>query len=337
MIKPEQVYETRRIFTEQLIAQFISTCEENLEDSKSWAIGRHACIYAVGSAGRQELTTHSDLDVFLLDTTARHDSYAHRMQGTVLKAVVIRSLKKLKLADPSDGGAFLQLHTVKELVTQIGRQTDDPQNTFTARMLLLLESHPLIGKKSYSRALERVLTAYWEHYDGHEKEYIPILFINDIVRYWRMLLLNYVGMTLRHVEEHKKDIDRNRRLRSYKLRFSRCLTCYSALAYLLTFEKPGIGLEEVKEMVTLCPHERLRRVGERTRDRKAKQIVNDLLSRYASFLETVDQSKEILLKEFDGPRKKKHYEEGDAFGAQMAQLMLNLGHRAPDLFRFMIV
>lgn len=337
MSNRDQIFEARRIGTLKRLHEFTEVCKQKLEDSWEESIGDHGCIYAVGSAGRMETTSHSDLDVFLVDMDVEYGSEKHSLNGTILKSAVIRSFRAMSLPDPSNGGDFLQLHSAKELVRQIGQQTDDPKNTFTARMLLLLESYPMIGKSVYLNVVDEVLTSYWKDYKGHEHNYVPILLINDIVRYWRMLLLNYVAMNVRQTERNEVDSDRKRRLRSFKLRFARCLTCYSALAYLLSFEKPGISTGAIKEMVALCPYDRLAAVGSRTTDSAAKALIDELLDQYASFLETVDQEKSELLSEFDSDRKGTRFQQGDAFGRKMAELMLLLGARAPTLFRFMLV
>ncbi len=333
----DQIFAARRDGTLSRLAQFTEICKKKLDDSWEETIGEHGCIYAVGSAGRMETTLHSDLDVFLVDRDVEYGSEKHSLNGTILKSAVTRSFRSMSLPDPSNGGDFLQLHSAKELVRQIGQQTDDPKNTFTARMLLLLESFPLIGTSVYWNVVDEVLTSYWKDYKGHEHNYVPILFINDIVRYWRMLLLNYVAMNVRQTERNEIDSDRKRRLRSFKLRFARCLTCYSALAYLLSFETPGISTGAIKEMVALCPYDRLAAVKNRTTDDEAKVLIGQLLDQYASFLEIVDQEKSSLLSEFDPDRKGARFQEGDKFGRKMADLMLRLGARAPTLFRFMLV
>jgi hypothetical protein len=144
-------------------------------------------------------------------------------------------------------------------------------------------------------------------------------------------------MTNRHERRNEHDVERNRWLRSYKLRFARCLTCYSTLAYLLSFERHGITTKEARAMLALRPYDRLGAVKDRTKDIEAHRLVDDLLDRYAVFLKTVDQDKESLLREFDPERKGARLREGDEFGQTMAKLMLLLGRNSPKLFRYMIV
>ncbi|MFO0586956.1 MAG: DUF294 nucleotidyltransferase-like domain-containing protein [Polyangiaceae bacterium] len=339
MTTRDDIFSARHAFTTQRLDEFVRICTEKLAESFERVIGNHACVYAVGSAGRLESSERSDLDVFLVETEIERPSEEHSLSTTLLSSAVIRSFRHMGLPDPSNGGEYLQLHTLKELRDQIGDRTDDPQNTFTARMLLLLESRPLIGSPVYERVLDGVLAAYWKDYEGREDVYVPILLINDIVRYWRVLLLNYVAMNLRR-ELRQQDAEAyktERRLRSYKLRFARCLTCYSALAYLLTFKSPGIAPADIKVMARLCPYERLRAVGERATDLEARQIVSQLLDTYAAFLELMDTDKATQLSYFDRSQKDLRYQESNAFGEKMAGLMQRLGAESPKIFRYMLV
>jgi hypothetical protein len=161
------------------------------------------------------------------------------------------------MADPTT------LHTVERFVDLLGSPEDDTENTFTARLLLLLESRPLLGEVAYHRIINRVITAYWTNASAHPRDYQPILLLNDIVRYWRILLLNYEA---RNIEQQAREPFRaareaRRRLRSYTLRFSRCLTCYSAIAYLLALtadaEAPHVTRQDVRRMVRRSPLDRL--------------------------------------------------------------------------------
>jgi hypothetical protein len=42
------------------------------------------------------------------------------------------------------------------------------------------------------RLVDSVLDAYWKDAEGHNEDYQPFVLLNDIVRYWRILLLNHV-------------------------------------------------------------------------------------------------------------------------------------------------
>src|SRR5262245_34667052 len=106
------VFAERRAFTDQRINRFAETCSSLLGSVEPRVVGDHACVYAAGSAGRGELTPHSDLDVFLVDTgfedvdTRVQQREVHRLNGIVLQSAVIRTMETLKLDPPSNGGEF---------------------------------------------------------------------------------------------------------------------------------------------------------------------------------------------------------------------------------------
>lgn len=185
-------------------------------------------VYVTGSAARGEASAHSDVDLFFARVGATRTS----IDEAVLQSAIVRALVAEKLPLPSDDARFLRLHTADDLVQRMGEPRDDFENTFTARMLLLLESQPLLGESTYQALLDAVVGAYWKDPKGHEADYIPMVLLNDIVRYWRILLLNHAWKVGDSEASAGADVG-DRRLRSYKLRFSRCLICHSAIAEML--------------------------------------------------------------------------------------------------------
>lgn len=62
-----------------------------------------------------------------------------RLDEICLEADLIRACRALKLPEFSGDGKYLVKYTIAELKDAIGQPEDDAQNTFTARLLLLLE------------------------------------------------------------------------------------------------------------------------------------------------------------------------------------------------------
>ena len=87
---------------------------------------------------------------------------------------------------------------------KLGGRDDDYENLFTARMLLLLESRPLVGSQMYERAIDAVLSEYWKDYEDNRSAFRPIYLTNDIIRYWKVLCLNYDANTRGHVDPNKR-------------------------------------------------------------------------------------------------------------------------------------
>lgn len=137
------------------------------------------------------------------------------------------------------------------MVKTLGHPNDDASNTFTARLLLLLESKPLFGTDVYWEAIEQVIAAYWGDFTDHKNEFVPAFLANDVLRIWRTFCVNYEARTAREPEEKRA----KRKLKNYKLKHSRLLTCYSALAYLLAVfqEKKTVTPADARTMVGLTP------------------------------------------------------------------------------------
>ena len=151
-------------------------------------------------------------------------------------------------------------------------------NTFTARLLLLLESKPLLGKAAYDVVISDVIAAYWKDYPDYKNDFQPVFLANDILRMWRTFCVNYEART-QSVPPEKKA---KRKLKNYKLKHSRVLTCYSALLFLLAVfvEKETVTPEDVQEMVAHTPTERLELLLKSSRWTGAHAALRELIERY---------------------------------------------------------
>jgi hypothetical protein len=171
------IFAARDAYTTKKMVDFKDALSTLLEDTAEREASISTCIYATGSAGRGELGEHSDLDAFLL----RLGPEARRLDEVVLQSAVIRAMRACDFPPPSNDGEFLKLHRLEELTEQMGATHDDWSNTFTARMLLLLESVPVIGKAEYDTAVTEVLQkAYWKNTELHKDDYLPIILVNDM-------------------------------------------------------------------------------------------------------------------------------------------------------------
>jgi len=318
-------------------------------------IGDHTCIYAVGSGGRRELSPHSDLDVFLV----KHGE-PRRIDEVRLQSAVLRALRAESFEDPSNDANFLKLHGAQTLIDRLGEPSDDWENTFTARMLLLLESRPLIGASAHAALAAKALDAYWKNVERHREDYLPIILLNDIIRYWRILLLNYESKTAdkqrrlerRHptagTEERlsaERDLEADKQFRSYKLRFSRCLMCYSSVALLMAEalatqslgRKAHVTREAVDRMVSMTPLERLDAAIEKANRERVTETGGALKSLYAGFLQDSARPKSELLSRFaDAKERRPLFRTAWEFGEKMYDFIDALGKDNP-LFRFLVV
>ena len=272
-----------------------------------------ACVYVTGSFGRREASTHSDLDLFIVGLGTHKDPELSRLNQILVKADLIDASKKLRLPEFSGDGEYLTHHTVAELLESLGKPEDDASNTFTARLLLLLESSPLIGEPEYNRIVEDVIASYWRDYEKNKNDFVPAFLANDILRMWRTFCVNYEART-QSVPPQKKA---KRSLKNYKLKHSRMLTCYSALLHLLElFSKNGtVSPTDAASMIRLTPTQRLEWLISQPDLETARSTLEKLIAAYERFLANTDASEDELVEKFlDKNIKKQYWESSFEFG-----------------------
>jgi hypothetical protein len=166
------------------------------------ALPDDACIVLFGSWGRGELTEHSD-DDWLLLVDGPLDEAVHGPLVAALRALLGDEDRK-----PGTQGVFGAAASAPALAGRIGLD-EDTNRSLTRRMLLLLESVPIAGDAAYARCWEHVLDSYL---DDATKDYRPPRFLlNDLVRYWRTICVDFVGK--QRVDEEKWGV-RNAKLRT---------------------------------------------------------------------------------------------------------------------------
>jgi predicted nucleotidyltransferase len=320
----------------ELIQQRRTRTDARVTELRDWLtaagaetlIGNAACVYATGSVGRGEASEHSDLDVFVIST-----GELKRLDGVRLLAKLIDATEAVKFPPFSGDGEYLQIHKTGELIRLLGTREDDHTNVFTARLLLLLESRPILGTTVYESALRQVIDSYWRDFDDHKPDFLPIFLANDISRYWKVLCVSYeaAGPPASDMEKAK------RRLNNYKLKHSRLLTCYSALLYLASLLRhaKSVSREDAFTMATLTPLGRLLAVRDANPDHRAD--VDALLEAYAAFLKSTDSAKKDLLDRFavDAYHEAKR-EEAHRFGNLIFDFLSALASQSP-LFRYLVV
>lgn len=284
-----------------------------------------ACVYVTGSFGRREASAHSDLDLFIVGLGTHKDPELSRLNQILVKADLIDASKKLGLPEFSGDGEYLTHHTVTELLESLGKPEDDASNTFTARLLLLLESSPLIGESEYNRIVDDVIASYWRDYEKNKNDFVPAFLANDILRMWRTFCVNYEART-QSVPPEKKA---KRSLKNYKLKHSRMLTCYSALLHLLTlFSKNGtVSPTDAASMIRLTPTERLEWMIAQSELINARSTLEGLVGAYERFLSNTDASEDEMVEKFlDKNIKKKYWESSFEFGDLIFQAFSLIGN-----------
>jgi hypothetical protein len=172
-----------------------------------------AAVVLFGSWGRAELTPGSDDDWLVLVAGSRRD--AVRPDPDQVGAALVRS--------PGEQAIFGGVDFTDELAGRIGLDEDTNRN-LTRRMLLMLESVAVAGEDAHRAAREIVLDGYLR---GDVKDHRPPrFFLNDVIRYWRTITVDFVG-------KERAGGGEKGALRNLKLRLNRKVLFASGLLPLL--------------------------------------------------------------------------------------------------------
>jgi hypothetical protein len=303
---------------------------QRLSGAATIAAGK-ACVYATGSFGRREASVYSDLDLFIvgkkdgnLGPDGTEGSLLKRLDEICIKADLIELTRELAIPEFSGDGRYLHHYSVHELTMTLGTQGDDATNTLTARLLLLLESCPLVEKAVYHDVIDEVIAAYWRDYEDHKSTFMPAFLANDILRLWRTFCVNYEARTERVPENEKA----KGKLKNYKLKYSRLLTCYSGLLYLLAVfcRKGSVSPSEAQEMTQLTPMDRLRWLLAQPELSDAHPFVRKLIDQYDEYLESTNFSEAALVQRFQNEDESKRYiEAAYLFGDSVFDALTHIG------------
>ncbi len=288
--------------------------------------GENVCVYVTGSFSRGEASRHSDLDLFIAGQGTCEKPALGKLDEILIKADLIEATRNLGIPEFSAGGEYLIHYTVGELVDTLGKPQDDASNTFTARLLLLLESFPLLGEAAYRKITNDVISAYWKDYQDHKNDFMPAFLANDILRMWRTFCVNYEAFTQSEPPERKA----KRKLKNFKLKHSRLLTCYSALLHLLAlYSKNGtVSPTDTVNMIQLTPTQRLEWLTSQPELVDVHPKIEDLIKCYEEFLELTDASEEELVKRFlDKQQSRKYFQSAYRFGDLVFEVLDAIGKR----------
>lgn len=169
-----------------------------------------------------------------------------RLQEVCALADLIAVNEELALHPFTGDGQYLKIHELHDIIEGTGSSDDDSENLFTTRLLLLLESQPLAGDRLYCQAVKQVLDMYFRDGRGR-KDFRPLFILNDILRYWRTLCLNY--------ERDRSTEGKPWWKRNLNLKFPRKLTVFSTVLCIVATRMTSA--EDFLQVSSMTPMERL--------------------------------------------------------------------------------
>jgi len=261
------------------------------------------CVFAAGSLGRFETGRKSDLDVFILSDNPKEqpkDRSLSRLEEIELFADLITLNKNLSLPAFSGDGRFLKIHKLDDLIKATGDSRDDSENLFTARLLLLLESQPLSNDFLYEKGIQSVLENYFRDGKGR-RDFRPLFLLNDILRYWRTLCLNY---------ERDRALEKRWWKRNLNLKFSRKLTVFSTVLPIVAQQVKTV--EDFIALSKMVPLERLASALDKLGDNSLKAEFEIFVRDYESFLAAKSYAE---LEEKNTERIEEFRTKADVFGS----------------------
>jgi len=320
-------------------AEKMNQLQRQLQTAKTLAEGK-ACVYATGSFGRGEAGEHSDLDIFIVGGSSKEKDgsekrHLNRLDEICIKANLIETCRQMEFPEFTGGGQYLVHYSIRDLAGTLGKPEDDSTNTFTARLLLLLESQCLIGDVVYAQAISDVVAAYWREYEDHSENFTPAFVCNDILRLWRTFCVNYEARTEREPEEKKA----KGKIKNYKLKHSRLLTCYSGILYLLVVHELAgtVRPQDAIAMTRLTPTGRLDWLHKESSSADARSNIDRLSAQYQKFLiETNCPEAELIERFQDKTQAREYLRQAGEFGDTVFAVLDSLG-RSQKFHRLLVI
>jgi hypothetical protein len=252
-------------------------------------------VVFVGSWGRREVTRHSDDDFYVLSHAGSEDAVEN------VKEALRRDERGFR--EPGREGVFANgTVSLRTLLENIGLEGDTNAN-LTQRMLLVLESVAVHNAGFHATARQEVLDSYLEA--PIKACQPPRLLLNDVVRYWRTMCVDFAGKMRNRDGEGWG-------LRNAKLRTTRKLLFASGLLPLMRCGQLDADriAPFLAEQLALPPADR---VADAFLDLDLQDAARDLFGAYEAFLGAIDS--DATRRTLDAIKSRAEADESKAFQA----------------------
>jgi predicted nucleotidyltransferase len=277
ILASHEALEKRKHITDSQLKKVRKEFDKNINSNTY----RDIAIYCGGSLGRGDVGEQSDLDLFILSN--KRASEEKRIESLELFSEMIRINKKLGYPQFSNDAEYIEVYSFPDMLDTLGSPTDDNRNLFTVRMLLLLESKLIFNTDLYLAFIDRSIDNYFRDSPG-EDHFKPIFLLNDILRYWRTLCLNY--------EIIRNNPEQPWRKKNINLKFSRMLTIFGTVLPMVA--EPATTKEFIRQLVELTPIERFAKGLDIINDTSLKGEFSEWLNHYEEFLSMKENMGEKL-------------------------------------------
>lgn len=224
--------------------EVVSTCRTTLQ--KRIPPNNAFDVVALGSIGRGECSKNSDFDYIVVAYGLPEDIALRKQIMSELKSLQ----KGLTLKDPGRTGVFGRVVSAPDLTEFIGLE-DDTNRSLTHRILILGEGVSLYQPEKHKTLVQTMLQRYLSNYK-EPKPGVPRFLLNDVLRYWRTLAVDYQAKRWLDLEEEWG-------LRYLKLLVTRKLAFASLLVPLLACKQATVeafmedfGMPSLARIARLC-------------------------------------------------------------------------------------